>query len=71
MGRIIFSKNHLLIMVKLNLTVAIVLLMLIEGLSIYLNMTYHPTSQPWLTIGIVVVFAIIGGIYTWSLKKTK
>ena len=46
-----------------NLTVAVVLFTIIEGLAIYLNMVAHPQSQPALTIFIVLVMAVIGGFY--------
>ena len=46
-----------------NLTVAVVLFTIIEGLAIYLNMVAHPQSQPALTIFIVLVMAVIGGLY--------
>ena len=46
-----------------NLTVAVVLFTLIEGLAIYLNMVAHPQSQPALTIFIVLVMTVIGGLY--------
>jgi hypothetical protein len=46
-----------------NLTVAVVLFTIIEGLAIYLNMVAHPQSQPALTIFIVLVMAVIEGLY--------
>jgi hypothetical protein len=46
-----------------NLTVAVVLFTIIEGLAIYLNMVAHPQSQPALTIYIVLVMAVIEGLY--------
>jgi len=46
-----------------NLTVAVVLFTIIEGLTIYLNMVAHPQSQPALTIFIVLVMAVIEGLY--------
>jgi hypothetical protein len=46
-----------------NLTVAVVLFTIIEGLAIYLNMVAHPQSQPALTIFIVLVMTVIGGLY--------
>jgi len=46
-----------------NLTVAVVMFTIIEGLAIYLNMVAHPQSQPALTIFIVLVMAVIEGLY--------
>jgi hypothetical protein len=46
-----------------NLTVAVVLFTIIEGLAIYLNMVAHPQRQPALTIFIVLVMAVIEGLY--------
>ncbi len=46
-----------------NLTMAVVYFTIIEGLAIYLNMVAHPQSQPALTIFIVLVMAVIEGLY--------
>ncbi len=46
-----------------NLTAAVVYFTIIEGLAIYLNMVAHPQSQPALTIFIVLVMAVIEGLY--------
>jgi hypothetical protein len=50
-------------MIIRNLTVAVVLFTIIEGLAIYLNMVAHPQRQPELTIFIVLVIAVIEGLY--------
>ena len=50
-------------MVKHNPTVIVVLITIIEGLAIYLNMVAHPQHQPALTFFIVLVMAVIGGLY--------
>ena len=50
-------------MVKHNPTVIVVLITIIEGLAIYLNMVAHPQHQPALTVFIVLVMAVIGGLY--------
>jgi uncharacterized membrane protein (DUF106 family) len=42
---------------------AVVYFTIIEGLAIYLNMVAHPQSQPALTIFIVLVMAVIEGLY--------
>jgi hypothetical protein len=41
----------------------VVLIIIIEGLAIYLNMVAHPQSQPWLTVFIVSLLALIFGLY--------
>ena len=46
-----------------NQTKADVNFTIIEGLAIYLNMVAHPQSQPALTIFIVLVMAVIEGLY--------
>jgi hypothetical protein len=43
----------------------VVLLSLLEGLAIYLNLVFHPDSQPGLTIVIVILFAIASGVSVW------
>ena len=48
---------------KPNLALTVVLIIIIEGLAIYLNMVAHPQSQPGLTIFIVVLLALIFGLY--------
>ena len=50
-------------MVKHNPTVIVVLITIIEGLAIYLNMVARPQHQPALTFFIVLVMAVIGGLY--------
>lgn len=50
-------------MKKPNLALTVVLIIIIEGLAIYLNMVAHPKSQPGLTIFIVLLLALIFGIY--------
>ena len=50
-------------MIIQNLTVAVVLFTIIEGLAIYLNMVAHPQRQPALTVFIVLVMAVIEGLY--------
>ena len=52
------QKNH-------NLILMVVGLSLLEGLAIYLNLVVHPDSQPALTIVIVILFAIAGGLSVW------
>ena len=44
---------------KNNLPLIVVLIILIEGLAIYLNMIAHPHSQPGLTIFIVGLLSLI------------
>lgn len=57
---------------KVNLPIIVVLIILIEGLSIYLNMVAHPQSQPGLTIFIVLLLALIFGIVmTIITRKNK
>lgn len=59
-------------MKKNNLPLIIVLIILIEGLAIYLNMVAHPQSQPGLTIFIVLLLALIFGIaMTILTRKNK
>ncbi len=48
-----------------SLLLMVVGLSLLEGLVIYLNMVVHPDSQPALTIVIVILFAIAGGLSVW------
>ncbi len=50
-------------MKKPNLALTVVLIIIIEGLAIYLNMIAHPKSQPGLTIFIVALMALIFGFY--------
>jgi hypothetical protein len=50
---------------KHNLPLMVFLLMLLEGLVIYLNIVVHPDSQPGLTIVIVILFAIASGLGVW------
>ncbi len=54
---------------KPNFALTVVLIIIIEGLAIYLNMVAHPKSQPGLTIFIVLVLALIFGFYTGYLSK--
>lgn len=56
-------------MKKINLPLIVVLIILIEGLSIYLNMLAHPQSQPGLTIFIVLLLALIFGIVMTILTR--
>ena|GEM_PF-567755 len=49
-------------MKKNNLPLIVVLIILIEGLSIYLNMVAHPQLQPGLTVFIILLLALIFGI---------
>lgn len=59
-------------MKKNNLPLIIVLIILIEGLAIYLNMVAHPQLQPELTIFIVLLLALIFGIVmTIITRKIK
>jgi len=48
---------------KPNLALTVVFIIIIEGLAIYLNMVAHPQSQPGLTIFIVLLMALIFGVY--------
>jgi L-cystine uptake protein TcyP (sodium:dicarboxylate symporter family) len=48
---------------KPNMALTVVFIIIIEGLAIYLNMVAHPQSQPWLTIFIVLLMALIFGFY--------
>lgn len=48
---------------KPNLAFTVVLIIIIEGLAIYLNMVAHPQSQPGLTIFIVLLMALIFGLF--------
>jgi L-cystine uptake protein TcyP (sodium:dicarboxylate symporter family) len=45
------------------MALTVVFIIIIEGLAIYLNMVAHPQSQPWLTIFIVLLMALIFGFY--------
>jgi len=54
---------------KPNLVLSVVLVIIIEGLAIYLNMVAHPESQPGLTIFIVLLMALVFGLYTGYLSK--
>jgi len=57
---------------KNNLPLIIVSIILIEGLSIYVNMVAHPNAQPGLTIFIVLLMALIFGIVmTIITRKNK
>jgi len=59
-------------MKKNNLPLIVVLIILIEGLAIYLNMVAHPQSQPGLTVFIVLLLALIFGIVmTIITRKNK
>ena len=59
-------------MIKPNLTLTVVLIILIEGVAIYLNMVAHPGSQPGLTIFIVLLMALIFGLIFWfRFDKSK
>lgn len=49
---------------KPNLPLTVVLIVIIEGVAIYLNMVAHPQSQPALTIFIVLLMALIFGLVT-------
>lgn len=44
-------------------------MVIVEGFAIYLNMVAHPQSQPWLTIIIVLILALIFGLYMRSVTK--
>lgn len=44
------------------LALIVVLIVIIEGIAIYLNMVAHPKSQPGLTIFIVLLMALIFGL---------
>ena len=54
-----------------NLTMAVVYFTIIEGLAIYLNMVAHPQSQPALTIFIVLVMAVIEGLYVRYVSSKR
>lgn len=54
---------------KPDLTLTVVLIIIIEGLAIYLNMVAHPKSQPGLTIFIVLLMALIFGLYMGYISK--
>jgi hypothetical protein len=56
---------------KPNLALTVVLIIIIEGLAIYLNMVAHPQSQPWLTIFIVLLMALIFGLYVKYRSRKK
>jgi hypothetical protein len=56
---------------KHNLPVMVVLLSLVEGLAIYINMVVHPDRQPALTIGIVILFAIVSGFGVWYATRVR
>jgi len=56
---------------KPNLALTVVLIIIIEGLAIYLNMVAHPQSQPGLTIFIVLLLALIFGSYMRYRSKIK
>jgi len=59
-------------MKKNNLPLIVVSIILIEGLSIYVNMVAHPNAQPGLTIFIVLLLALIFGIVmTIITRKNK
>lgn len=46
-----------------------VLLVLIEGLAIYLNQVAHPGQEPNLTVIIVAVTALAVGLGTWYMAR--
>lgn len=48
---------------KPNLVLTVVLIVIIEGVAIYLNIMAHPQSQPGLTIFIVLLMALIFGLF--------
>jgi len=54
---------------KHNLAVTVVLIIIIEGVAIYLNMVAHPQNQPTLTIFIVLLMALIFGLYVWYISS--
>ena len=56
---------------KPSLALTVVLIMIIEGLAIYLNMVAHPQSQPGLTIFIVLLMALIFGLYIRYITGKK
>jgi hypothetical protein len=56
---------------KPNLALTVVFIIIIEGLAIYLNMVAHPQSQPGLTIFIVLLLALIFGLYTRYVTSKK
>jgi L-cystine uptake protein TcyP (sodium:dicarboxylate symporter family) len=56
---------------KDNLPLIVVLIIIIEGFAIYLNMVAHPQSQPGLTIFIVLLLALIFGLYVRYFYKKK
>ena len=56
---------------KPGLALTVVLIIIIEGLAIYLNMVAHPQSQPGLTIFIVLLLALIFGLYTRYVTGKK
>ncbi len=56
---------------KPSLALSVVFIIIIEGLTIYLNMVAHPQSQPGLTIFIVLLLALIFGIYTSHVTGKK
>lgn len=58
-------------MIKHNMALIVVLIIIIEGLAIYLNMVAHPQSQPGLTIFIVLVLALIFGISVRHISGKK
>ena len=56
---------------KPGLALTVVLILMIEGLAIYLNMVAHPQSQPGLTIFIVLLMALIFGLYIRHITGKK
>ncbi len=56
---------------KPNLALTVVLIIIIEGLAIYLNMVAHPQAQPGLTIFIVLLLALIFGSYMRYRSRIK
>lgn len=66
-----FGTQERKMMKKPNLTLTVVLIIIIEGLAIYLNMVAHPRSQPGLTIFIVLLLALIFGLYARSITRKK
>lgn len=69
---LVFKQTLEAMIKKINLPLIVVLIILIEGLAIYLNMVAHPQSQPGLTIFIVLLLALIFGIVmTIITRKNK
>ena len=57
--------------IKYNLTTIVVLALLVEGISVYVNLIAHPKSQPYLTAIIIIVNVLVIGVVLWLRENKK